>query len=50
MDIFSHPEVRGALGDDGLAEAVFNALHHGRTRVFRHHVDWVIALIGIDRA
>jgi predicted nucleic acid-binding protein len=50
MDIFSHPAVRDALGGGGLADAVFNALYHGRMRVFPHYVDWVVALIGIDRA
>jgi predicted nucleic acid-binding protein len=50
VDIFSHPEVRKALGNDGLADAVFNALYNGRMRVFPHHVDWVVGLIGIDRA
>lgn len=50
MDIFDHPDVRDALGDDGLADAVFNALYQGRMRVFPHHVDWVVGLIGIDRA
>jgi predicted nucleic acid-binding protein len=50
VDIFRHPEVRKALDNDGLADAVFNALYHGRMRVFPDHVDWVMALIGIDRA
>jgi predicted nucleic acid-binding protein len=50
MDIFGHPLVRGALGADGLANAVFNALFYGRMRVFPHYVDWVVALIGMDRA
>jgi predicted nucleic acid-binding protein len=50
VDIFTHPDVRGALGNDGVADAVFNALCHGRMRVFQHHVDWVIGLIGPDRA
>jgi len=50
VDIFSHADVRTALGNDGLAAAVFNALFHGRMRVFPHHVEWVVELIGIDRA
>ncbi len=50
VDIFTHPNVRDALGNDGLADAVFNALCHGRMRVFPHHVEWVVALIGIERA
>jgi predicted nucleic acid-binding protein len=50
VDIFTHPKVRDALGNDSLAEAVFNALSRGRMRVFAHHVEWVVGLIGTDRA
>jgi predicted nucleic acid-binding protein len=50
VDIFTHPELRAALGKDKLADAVFNALCHGRMRVFPHHVEWVVELIGRDRA
>jgi predicted nucleic acid-binding protein len=50
VDIFLHPNVQSELGREVLADTVFNALCHGRMRVFPHHVDWVIALIGTDRA
>ncbi len=50
MDIFAHPNVQTALGNDRLADAVFNALVNGRMRVFLQHVDWVVKLIGIERA
>jgi predicted nucleic acid-binding protein len=50
VDIFSHPDVRVALGNDGLSDAVFNALNHGRMRVFPQYVEWVVKLIGLDRA
>jgi predicted nucleic acid-binding protein len=50
VDIFMHPNVQSELGTEALADTVFNALCHGRMRVFPHHVDWVIALIGTDRA
>lgn len=50
VDIFTHPEVQAALGKDKLADAVFNALCHGRMRVFAHHVEWVVELIGRERA
>lgn len=50
VDIFMHPDVENELGKDAQADAVFNALCHGRMRVFPHHVDWVIGLIGVDRA
>lgn len=50
VDIFTHPEVLRRLGRERLADAVFNALYLGRMRVFPHHVDWVVGLIGSDRA
>jgi predicted nucleic acid-binding protein len=50
VDIFAHPDVQAALGRESLADAVFNALCHGRMRVFAKHVEWVVTLIGIDRA
>jgi predicted nucleic acid-binding protein len=50
VDIFAHPMVEKALGRKGLADAVFNALFHGRMRVLPHHLDWVITLIGAERA
>lgn len=50
VDIFSHPSVLEALGDSALADAIFGALYHGRMRVFPHHVDWVVARIGLERA
>jgi predicted nucleic acid-binding protein len=50
VDIFMHPDVQSALGREVLADTVFNALCHGRMRVFPHHVDWVVGLIGVERA
>lgn len=50
VDIFSHPNVQEALGKEKRADAVFNALFRGRMRVFPRHVDWVVNLIGADRA
>jgi predicted nucleic acid-binding protein len=50
VDLFSHPSVIGALGTASLADAVFAALQHARMRVLPHHMDWVIALIGQERA
>src|SRR5258708_24217183 len=42
VDIFTHPDVQNQLGKEALADAVFNALCHGRMRVFPQHVEWVI--------
>ncbi len=50
VNIFEHQEVQRSLGNALLADAVFNALYHGRMRVFPHHVEWVVNLIGTDRA
>jgi predicted nucleic acid-binding protein len=50
VDLFSHPSVIGALGKTSLADAVFAALQQARMRVLPHHMDWVIALIGQERA
>ena len=50
VDVLLHREVKGTLGQDGLAEAMFNALRDGRMRVPFHYVTWVVNLIGADRA
>lgn len=50
VDLFAHPEVLQRLGREPLANAVFNALFHGRMRVFPHHLEWVLELIGTERA
>jgi predicted nucleic acid-binding protein len=50
VDIFMHPNVQSELGKEALADTVFNALCQGRMRVLPQHVEWVVALIGVDRA
>jgi hypothetical protein len=50
VDILTHPDVLRDLGRDKLADAVFNALHDGRMRVFPQHLEWVVGLIGPSRA
>lgn len=50
VDIFAHPEVGRRIGNENLAEAVFKALYHGRMRVLPHHLEWVVSLIGRERA
>jgi predicted nucleic acid-binding protein len=50
VDIFMHPDVQDGLGKDALADTVFNALCQARMRVLPQHVEWVISLIGADRA
>ena len=49
-DLFADIAVQAALGEQRLVEAVFNALQRGRMRVLPHRLDWVVGLIGKDRA
>lgn len=48
IDLFGHPRVRQALGDD-LAEVVFKALQEARMQVFATHHCWVASLLGPER-
>ena len=50
VDLLAQDDVQAALGHDRLASAVFNALYFGRMRVLPHHLDWVVNLIGPERA
>ena len=50
VDILAHPSVEERMGKRMLAEAVFNALQNGRMRVFPRNVEWVVNLIGQERA
>jgi predicted nucleic acid-binding protein len=50
VDMLAHPQVQDDLGKEMLADAVFRALRDGRMRVFPHHIDWVVDLIGPDQA
>jgi predicted nucleic acid-binding protein len=50
IDLFAHPSLTRGMHDGVLATAVFNALQQGRMRVFPQYVDWVLNLIGPERA
>lgn len=50
VDLFVHPDVQRALGQEALTEAVFSALLKARMSVQPHHLDWVVELIGVERA
>ena len=50
IDILARHEVQSALGQEGLADAVFNALYYGCMRVGILYIAWVINLIGAERA
>ena len=49
VDILTHSQVQEHLGAERLSDALFNALHDGRMRVFPHHLEEVIRLIGQER-
>lgn len=50
MDLFANAAVRSQLGHDLLKEAIFMALVHGRMQVPKIHLDWVLGLIGQEKA
>jgi len=50
VDMFASDSVRSHLGYDLLKEAVFMALVHGRMQVPKIYLNWVIELIGQERA
>jgi predicted nucleic acid-binding protein len=50
VDLLMEASVEAALGRDVLSEAAFQALQTARMRVLPHLVDWVVGLIGADRA
>lgn len=50
IDIFAQDDVQRILARDTLADAVFNALYQGRMRVPAPYVEWVVNLIGEERA
>lgn len=49
VEFFCHPLVERAL-DGSLADAVFNALQQARMQVLPSHHDWVVQLLGPERA
>ncbi len=50
VGMLAHDAVGAALGRAGLADAVFNALRHGRMQVPSHSTEWVVEMIGPERA
>lgn len=50
IDVLIHADVQTRLGPALLADAVFRALQEGQMRVLSHHLEWVIGLIGGERA
>lgn len=50
VDLLCHGSVANVLGRSSLADAVFASLLNARMRVLASHWDWVINLIGPERA
>jgi predicted nucleic acid-binding protein len=50
VDVLALDSVAKALGEELLAEAVYRALNAARMRVLPEHIDWVVNLIGAERA
>lgn len=50
LDLLSHQAVQHALGQARLANALHKALLSARMRVLPHFVNWVVNLIGNERA
>lgn len=50
VDALAHPVVQRALGQESLADAVFSALQQARMNTQPHHLEWVVNLIGRERA
>jgi predicted nucleic acid-binding protein len=50
VDLLALERVEAALGMTALANAAYEALQGARMRVLPKHLDWVVKLIGQDRA
>lgn len=50
VDLFAHPNVERSLGRGGLEKAVLGALLHARMQVPAHRIEWVVRLIGTEKA
>jgi predicted nucleic acid-binding protein len=50
VDLLCHDAVIAAVGSVALADAVFAALRNARMRVLAQHEEWVVGLIGTERA
>jgi predicted nucleic acid-binding protein len=50
IDLLAHAAVEEGLGRPALSQAVFAALQDARMAVPSHQIEWVVELIGRDRA
>ena len=50
VDVLVHPEVQRRLGLEVLRESVFRALQDAQMGVLPQHLDWIVKVIGRERA
>ena len=50
IDLFAHEAVQSVLGAAALGDAIFAALQQARMRTLPRHLEWVVSMIGQDRA
>jgi len=50
LDLFCHPQVVAGLGEELSIKALYHALHDGRMRIHEDHCDYVVSLVGTQRA
>lgn len=50
VTLLAQPPIRRGLPDGAFADAVFSALQHARMRVPTDGLEWVVGLIGAERA
>lgn len=50
FDLFCHPHVVAVLGEELSVNALYHALRVGRMRIHEDHCDYVVGLIGEQRA
>jgi predicted nucleic acid-binding protein len=50
VTLLAQPRIRSGVSDQAFADAVFSALKHARMRVPADGLDWIVELVGTERA
>ncbi len=50
VDLFAHQAVSASIDREALSQAVFRALQIARINVLPHRLEWVVELIGLEKA
>lgn len=48
--LLAQPRIRNGISAEAFADAVFSALKHARMRVPTDGLDWIVELVGVERA